>query len=556
MEKITIRLYEKPEPLAFAGGGLVSAAAEMTRQHGRAGDEILIHVNPEEFAQMQELWGEPTINPHTGLPEYGFFSKLWKKIKGVVKAVAPLALQFIPGVGTAVGGALSALGVGAKALPLVTKIATGALGGGIAGGGKGALAGALGGGLLGGAGSTIGKTLTGNTGILSSALGNSVLSGGISSALGGDFGKGALYGGLGSLALPYVNNAVAGTGIGQKLGLSEMPTLTNPGQPQVTTSPDGLDEVTVQASRSNPIPSLSSAAASVAGSPELSGIPVDPTLVNPPSVNYPAESAITPGSFLDRTFGAIANDPFKALAAIGAVASSLKRPSQPTAPTLPPEFTSKAPTYSFDRSQAPSNYDDFYTYGARPEHSFYTNNQQPKPLARGGVALNGSGGRADDIDARLSEGEYIVDAETVALLGDGSVEAGAKKLDQLRENIRRHKGKSLAKGKISPDSHEEADKYLADGGLAKKGNEHVNAQATANRLKSSYRDVLPNYGKAALGVASIGSLLGSGSSTLTKMQESNALRDARRSKIRSDYDQEIKGGSPARGNVFKSKEAQ
>ena len=80
----TVRLYEKP---GYAEGGLV-AAAEAARQHGRWGDEILIHVNPEEFAQMQEMWGEPTLNPHTGLPEYGFLSKLWKKVKKALKVVA------------------------------------------------------------------------------------------------------------------------------------------------------------------------------------------------------------------------------------------------------------------------------------------------------------------------------------------------------------------------------------------------------------------------------------------------------------------------------------
>ena len=62
------------------------------------------------------------------------------------------------------------------------------------------------------------------------------------------------------------------------------------------------------------------------------------------------------------------------------------------------------------------------------------------------------GGRADDQIARVSEGEYIIDAETVALLGDGSNEAGAKRLDQFRVNLRRDKGRKLAKGAISPDA--------------------------------------------------------------------------------------------------------
>ncbi|NBU88793.1 MAG: hypothetical protein EBS16_06235, partial [Betaproteobacteria bacterium] len=38
--------------------------------------------------------------------------------------------------------------------------------------------------------------------------------------------------------------------------------------------------------------------------------------------------------------------------------------------------------------------------------------------------------------ARLSSGEFVFDAATVAALGDGNNEAGAAKLNQLREAIR------------------------------------------------------------------------------------------------------------------------
>lgn len=81
-------------------------------------------------------------------------------------------------------------------------------------------------------------------------------------------------------------------------------------------------------------------------------------------------------------------------------------------------------------------------------------------MANGGGALSavarfakGAGsGRDDTINARLSDGEYVMDAETVAMLGDGSSEDGARKLDMMREQLRRHKGKTLAKGKFSPNA--------------------------------------------------------------------------------------------------------
>ena len=70
-----------------------------------------------------------------------------------------------------------------------------------------------------------------------------------------------------------------------------------------------------------------------------------------------------------------------------------------------------------------------------------------------------SDGRADDIDARLSSGEYVLDGETVAMLGNGNPKAGAKKMDQFRVNVRKHKGAALAKGKISADAKSPAE-YL------------------------------------------------------------------------------------------------
>jgi hypothetical protein len=38
------------------------------------------------------------------------------------------------------------------------------------------------------------------------------------------------------------------------------------------------------------------------------------------------------------------------------------------------------------------------------------------------------------------------------MLGDGSSKAGAQRLDQFRANIRKQKGRELAKGKFSPNA--------------------------------------------------------------------------------------------------------
>ena len=114
---------------------------------------------------------------------------------------------------------------------------------------------------------------------------------------------------------------------------------------------------------------------------------------------------------------------------------------------------------------------DWYRYGYGPEQSFFQNVPQgPRNTstaytgyARGGFAVQGDGdGRSDSIDARLSDGEYVMDAETVALLGNGSNRAGARKLDRLRVNIRKQKGRKLAKGALSADA-KAPERYLAGG---------------------------------------------------------------------------------------------
>lgn len=66
--------------------------------------------------------------------------------------------------------------------------------------------------------------------------------------------------------------------------------------------------------------------------------------------------------------------------------------------------------------------------------------------AAGGGLLHGQGtGQSDEIEATtphghpvlLSDGEYVIDAPTVAALGDGSTKAGARRLDDLRKQIRK-----------------------------------------------------------------------------------------------------------------------
>jgi hypothetical protein len=101
-----------------------------------------------------------------------------------------------------------------------------------------------------------------------------------------------------------------------------------------------------------------------------------------------------------------------------------------------------------------------------PQIAAGTYSIEPAAMAMGGMYAMGGGplgavarlvrgggsGRDDTINARLSDGEYVMDAETVAMLGDGSADEGARRLDGMRAQLRKHKGKTLARGKFSPNA--------------------------------------------------------------------------------------------------------
>jgi hypothetical protein len=91
----------------------------------------------------------------------------------------------------------------------------------------------------------------------------------------------------------------------------------------------------------------------------------------------------------------------------------------------------------------------YYQYGNPPARGMAMGGlNQVHSLKIGG----GADGRSDDVNAVLSDGEYVMDAETVAMLGNGSSKAGAAQLDQMRANLRKQKGQALARGQISPNA--------------------------------------------------------------------------------------------------------
>lgn len=97
---------------------------------------------------------------------------------------------------------------------------------------------------------------------------------------------------------------------------------------------------------------------------------------------------------------------------------------------------------------------DYYTYGSRPAHKYYSD-YKPIGMAQGGyVGESGAGGGQDDtIQARLSNNEYVIPADVVAHLGDGAPKEGAAKLEAMIANIRKHKAVKGHPPKAKPVKH-------------------------------------------------------------------------------------------------------
>ena len=79
----------------------------------------------------------------------------------------------------------------------------------------------------------------------------------------------------------------------------------------------------------------------------------------------------------------------------------------------------------------------------------------------GGRLLKGPGdGVSDDIPAqigarqpaRLADGEFVVPARIVSELGNGSTDAGAKRLYAMMDRVQKNRRKSVGKGKVAVDS--------------------------------------------------------------------------------------------------------
>ena len=556
-----IRLYCIGGSVHKARGG-VASAAEKTRAAGRGDDSMMLHMSPEEYEAISAMWGEPDINPKTGIGEYGFLSKVWKKIKKgvkkivkspVFKMIAPIALSiFMPGIGTAIGMKLGMSG--AMASIAGNAIVQGGLGA-VTGGKEGALKGALSGGLgaaAGAYGSTVGAKLGLEAGSKTAdAVGSAVIRGTGSALTGGDFVEGAIEGGLGAATrgtqdqlskdarAAFGMKPASETAIGRYIAAGEgrtappdpgidaggdeyTPTLDRPVTGQEILA--GADPGRV-ARTASPAPTTDPLATPAAAPPtrtqqlmDLAGKYAMPALAGLTTLGaassgdyedegrpqLPAEFTETLPVFkMNRKFrgmdpqsyftygqaGApqsgqhlfLKPDPFPGdtspLAAGAGATGPQAMPLPPgregqikrremetqgwtfdigTNSMLPPAGASVANVGSpRGRPQLPAEFVAHGGYQRGGEFDYWEQNQDvsnaaPTVSREGGHHVQGPGsGRSDDIPAYLSDGEYVIDAESVSLLGDGSGSEGARRLDEMRQELRKHKAAKMKGGEFT-----------------------------------------------------------------------------------------------------------
>ena len=451
---------------------------------------------------LRQAGGSGGINPQTGLPE--FFN-----LGSFLGAIIPIAVAvFAPYLAPAIGATFGATGIGAGMLgSAMIGAGSAALSGGNIG--QGALLGGLGGGLGEAVGGMANEGLSLGLGEAGARTLGSGLVGGAAGAL---TGQGILQGAAQGAIGQYMGSQVGGSpgmeNAGQTFGnmmtagydpksavlaggLSGLATsFMGPSTPAAKPSDVVLDalkdpskltgtELTSQGelnAPTSPLPKAPTPTTSM-NTPGFTGSEIDLGFRGPtPTTSMGTEgfqgAQSSPWNLKNAMLG------MSALSMLQDAPQEVKQAVSTLSPEQKKYFNLPSVTWDWNRMQQDANKAGMslsqFMAQSWPQITGYAQGNQngnpssmsgaynkpappPRKLAQGGplsqiaYMAQGSGtGRADTIDAKLSDGEYVMDAETVALLGDGSNKAGAQRLDAMRGAIRSHKGRTLAKGKFSP----------------------------------------------------------------------------------------------------------
>jgi hypothetical protein len=500
-------MQERLKQKGFAKGGLASM--------GRHGDTMLAHINPREAAMLKRAGGSGTINPRTGLPEYKFSLKKFLAVALPI-AIDLIAPGLGTTIGTTLGfsGTAAAM-AGSAVIGGTTAALTGGdpLKGAVLGGLGSGLGEYVGGAANSGLGLELGKAgqnILGNAlvgGGMGMATGQGFLKGAASGALGAYAGQelgnltgnaavgagGKRFGNM--IAAGYdpksavVGGALTGlaTSMSKPVESSRLGLKPSDAVLEGLKMPKGAD---FSSYTDTPYFGTKNYLTGEMGYKGPDSSYVDYSLVK-------SEAPITPSGYGGQDMGsglsmtpqsplaqlkttapnAAASSPFTMknalmgatlLSSLGSAPPQVQQAVSKMSPEQQEYFNRPSVSWDWNKLQGDANANNLslteYMARSWPKitsgaYNMQTATTNPPKLAQGGAlsavarfAQGAGSGRADTIDAKLSDGEYVIDAETVAMLGDGSNKEGAKRLDAMRGSIRSHKGKALARGKFSPNA--------------------------------------------------------------------------------------------------------
>lgn len=452
--------------------------AQDMASRGRGPDTMLVHMAPSEVAGLQALarahGGTLTTNPETGLPEAGFLKNLLPTIigAGLMAATGGAAgaglfgLSKAATIGLGIGG-LQALRTGSLSKGLMAGL--GAYGGaGLMGGVMGAGTGAISAGAPTATGSLTGADFAGQAAGLSGDAAAMLQPG-----VGGVTGAAAAPAATAvSPAAQLVPEGALVTGpitppVTTAVTPPVTPAVAPPGAAYGSVSPLDLREVTDQQAVFNRLASATPAETAKAGIEAIAKKP----------------SSFLTGSNLKYGAAALAPTLFQEPKSVQAPRDTEQyRYVYSPGPAMPPtregdvgEFTYFRPSYT--RLAADGGIMD-----ALPVQRMSDKNEAEEMMANGGQMyaaggishlgdysdggrlLKGPGdGVSDDIPAtiankrpaRLADGEFVVPARIVSELGNGSTDAGARKLYAMMDRIQKNRNKTVGKGKVAVDSRSE-----------------------------------------------------------------------------------------------------
>jgi hypothetical protein len=378
---------------------------------------MLVHMAPKEVAGLQALamahGGSLTVNPQTGLPEAGFLKNLLPTLigAGLMFATGGTGAALIPGLSNA---ATIGLGIGG-----VQALRTGSLK-------KGLMAGL---GAYGGAG-MMGSVLGAGTGAMGEAAAQAT------QAANPGLTAGEIARDMGSMS-PVTGTFQPAAGFVQpEIAAAVNPATATAGQQTMT----GLKAIADKPSSFFTKDNLKYGAAALA--PVLSQ---EQQAVNAPRDTEQFRYAYDPGRAMPPTrVGDVGEftyyrPSYTRLAADGGLMD------------LPVQRMS-------DRNDAETmmaNGGQMYAGGGLSHLGDFSDGGR---LLRGpgdGVSDSIPASIADKRPARLADGEFVVPARIVSELGNGSTEAGARKLYAMMDRVQKNRNKTVGKGRVAVDSRSE-----------------------------------------------------------------------------------------------------